>query len=220
MLTRLGLRRLRIKAARVQPIVAANGPAQALHQLGLEVLGGSANRVPFAALSRRLPLAALLERAAGMPDRALALTAALKGEAAALVLQRAGLRPMAAPGRRLEAAGALWARLWPGPEPCWPAALTPTSGIAALRVTGVGRAAAIEFATNAILPTALAAGLWSEAEAAAALAALPSPGTYGRLRRLEGWLAHPFATAAALQGGLLLHTDYCTRGACGRCPFS
>jgi len=219
-LARLGLRRLRMKAARAQPLVAASGPGQALHQLGLEVLGGSANRVPFAALARRLPLAALLERAAGMPDRPLALAAALKGEAAVLVLQRAGLRPMAAPGRRLDAAGALWARLWPGTEPCWPAALAPNASIAALRAPGIGRASAIEFAVNAVLPTALAAGLWSEDEAAAALAALPSPGTYGRLRRLEGWLARPFTTAAALQGGLLLHADYCTRGACGRCPLS
>ncbi|MGI8927189.1 MAG: hypothetical protein ACR2HN_11170, partial [Tepidiformaceae bacterium] len=89
---------------------------------------------------------------------------------------------------------------------------------------GLGRAAAIELAVNAILPVALASGAWPPAAAEAALAALPSPGTYGRLRRLEGWLAsggeRPFGSVARLQGGLLLHADYCTRGLCGRCPLS
>lgn len=219
-LTRLGVRRLRMKAARAQPLVEAAGPGQALHHLALEQLGGTANRAAFAALARRLPLAALLERAEGMPDRPLALAAALKGGAAALVLQRAGLRPMASPAKRLEAAGSLWARLWPGLTPGWPAALAPTAGLAPLRAPGVGRASAVELAVNAVLPVALAAGCWSEGEAAAALAALPSPGTYGRLRRLEGWLGRPFTSAATLQGGLLLHADYCTRGFCGRCPLS
>jgi hypothetical protein len=60
-----------------------------------------------------------------------------------------------------------------------------------------------------------------EAAAGAFLQALPSPGTYGKLRSLEGWLGgKPFVSAAKLQGGLLLHTDYCTRGFCGRCPLS
>jgi hypothetical protein len=77
---------------------------------------------------------------------------------------------------------------------------------------------------NAVLPVALAAGVLPAPAVEAAWRALPAPGTYGRLRRLESWLggetAPPFTTAARLQGGLLLHAGYCTRGACGRCPLS
>ena len=44
-----------------------------------------------------------------------------------------------------------------------------------------------------------------------ALEMLRSPGTYGKLRRLEAWLGgpgeRPFATTAALQGGLALQRD-------------
>ena len=51
-----------------------------------------------------------------------------------------------------------------------------------------------------------------------------SPGTYGKLKQLETWLslpdARPFPGAAQLQGALLLHQDYCTKGMCGRCPLS
>jgi len=43
---------------------------------------------------------------------------------------------------------------------------------------------------------------------------------HGRLRRLGAGGARVFPGAARLQGGLLLHADYCTRGACGRCPLS
>ncbi|MGH2633980.1 MAG: hypothetical protein ACRDG3_11265, partial [Tepidiformaceae bacterium] len=91
---------------------------------------------------------------------------------------------------------------------------------------------------NAVLPVALAGGCWPEAALEGAWLALAAPGTYGKLRPLAGWLgggaasqadaaapagtaaSGPFTTAARLQGGLLLHSDYCTRGACGRCPFS
>lgn len=225
-LERMGLRRLRAKAARVSPVVAAHGPGQALYSLLLETLGGGANREPFAALARRLPLAVLLE---GEPpsgaSRPLALSAALKGAAAPLALRRAGLRPMASPGRRLESAGALIARWWPqGSDPGWPAALGPGLTWRAASLPGIGRSTAIEVVVNAVLPVALAAGALPGPAIEAAWNALPSPGTYGRLRRLESWLGGeatpPFTTAARLQGGLLLHTDYCTRGACGRCPLS
>lgn len=230
-LDRLALRRLRMKAARATPLVAAGGPGQALYALLLETLGGPANRAAFAALARRLPLAALLDAAGARPPaatRVLAITAALRGEAASLSLRRAGLRPMAAPARRIEAAGALVAALWPaGAGAAWPPALPmePVTLLRALRVPGVGRAAAIECAVNAALPVALAAGLLPEAAAGASLAGLPSPGVYGRLRRLESWLAsaggeRPFSSAARLQGALLLHTDYCAAGRCGRCPLS
>lgn len=225
-LERMGLRRLRIKAARVSPAVAAHGPGQALYALLLETLGGGANREPFAALARRLPVALLLdtERLPGV-SRTLALGAALKGAAAPLALRRAGLRPMAAPGRRLESAAALISRWWPeGETPGWPAGLGPGVTWKEAEAPGIGRGTAIEVTVNAILPVALASGAIPEAEVEAAWRALPSPGTYGRLGRLQSWLGGehnpPFSSASRLQGGLLLHGDYCTRGACGRCPLS
>lgn len=222
-LERMGLRRLRMKAARAAPAVAAQGPGQALYGLLLETLGGPANREAFASLGRTLPLAHLLEAAAGVQPRPLALTAHLKGRAAGIALRRAGLRPMASPGRRLEAAGEVIARLWPeGAPPGFPAGVH--GDARALQAPGVGRSLALECMVNAVLPVALASGAWSEAGCEAAYLRLPSPGTYGRLKRLEGWLggkgARPFAGAARLQGGLLLHADYCTRGMCGRCPLS
>lgn len=224
-LERLGLRRLRIKAARAAPAVSAHGPGQVLYALLLETLGGPANRESFAALARCLPLANLLELAVGPPSgRALEFTAHLKGHASAMPLQRTGLRPAAAPARRLEAAGQLLARLWPpGAIPAFPPALRSEPLPRFLHAGGIGRALAIECCVNAVLPVALAAGLWPEPEVEIALLALSSPGVYGRLRPLAGWLgaeSRPFTSAARLQGGLLLHADYCTRGMCGRCPLS
>lgn len=223
-LERISLRRLRAKAARLQPLVESAGPAQSLYAAALEVLGGSANREAFASLARRLPLASLLERAAPAVPRPLAFAAELKGAAALLTLRRAGLRPMASPSRRLEAASALFARWWPTSEPTWPAELAPPVGWRMAGAPGIGRGAAIECLVNAVLPVALASNAWPEPEVEAAWGSLPSPGTYGRLKKLEGWLGGaerpPFASAARLQGGLLLHGEYCTKGACGRCPLS
>lgn len=223
-LERLGLRRLRIKAARAGPLVAAHGPGQALYQLLLETLAGPSNRDAFASLARTLPLAVLLEEAAGSTGaRALAITAHLKGRCAGIALRRAGLRPMASPGRRLDAAGHLFARLWPeGALPGWPPSL-PAELPKQLMVPGVGRSLALECAVNAVLPVALASRLLPLPSVEELLLALPSPGTYGKLRPLEGWLTgstKPFPGAARLQGGLLLHADYCTKGQCGRCPLS
>jgi hypothetical protein len=223
-LRRLGQRRLRMKAARLAPVVHADGAGQALYGAALEILGGPANRGPFAALARRLPLAALVERAGGSgAPRGFTLAAELKGAAAALAVRRAGLRPMASPGRRLEVAGAVFARWWPDDGTGWPGALDPGGALPRPLPAGMGRASAIELAVNAVLPVALAAGVWSEAEVVTAWESLPSPGSYGRVRRLEGWLGgagKPFMSASALQGGLLLHTEWCTRGGCGRCPLS
>jgi hypothetical protein len=89
-----------------------------------------------------------------------------------------------------------------------------------LRVEGVGRELAIELVVNAVMTVKLAAG---EERAPDLLAQLPAPGTYGKLRSLERWLGHgerAFTSAGALQGALLLHGEYCTRGQCGRCPLS
>ena len=225
-LERLGLRRLRMKAARCAPVVAAHGPAQALYGLLLETLGGPANRQAFASLGRMLPLAVLLEELDGSAaPRAFAASAHLKGRAAGIALRRAGLRPMAAPGKRLEAAGQLIARLWPaGSAPAWPAGLALESPPGSLQVAGVGRSLAIECVVNAVLPVALAGAVFQEETIEQAYLALPSPGTYGRLKPLDRWLGaasvKPFPGAARLQGGLLLHADYCTRGQCGRCPLS
>jgi Protein of unknown function (DUF2851) len=224
-LERLSLRRLRVKAARASHACQSHGPGQALYAIALEQLGGSANREPFAAIARRLPLAALLERADGSSAaRGRAIAAELKGVALGLVVRRAGLRPLAAPGQRLEVAGQVFASWWPeGTQPCWPELLAVNADLVRSRPSGLGRGTAIELAVNAVLPVALASGAWSEAEAWEHWRRLPSPGTYGRLRQLEGWLgggaAKPFGSAARLQGGLLLHGDYCTKGACGRCPM-
>jgi hypothetical protein len=224
-LRRIGERRLRMKAARIAPLVEDAGPGQALYTLLLETLGGAANRAAFASLARTLPLAPLIEAAGERAevDRPLALAALLKGEAARLALRRAGLRPMAQPGARLEAFARLAARLWPaGADASWPETLhgQDKTLVRALRVPGIGRESAIELAVNAVLPVAFASGQWPDEEASAILRSLPSPGTYGKLRRLEGWLASPFDSAATLQGGLLMHADYCTKGLCGRCPLS
>ena len=225
-LDRLGLRRLRIKANRAAPVVSAHGPGQALYALLLETLGGPGNREAFASLARTLPLGHLLESAdEPRPSRALVFAAHLKGRAAGLTLRRAGLRPMASPGRRLDAAGALFARLWPaGAPPGFPPQLPPQPEPGALAAPGIGRALAIECWVNAVLPVALAAGAWPESACESAFLALPSPGTYGRLKPLARWLAGPgagpFPSAGRLQVGLLLHADYCSRGMCGRCPLS
>jgi hypothetical protein len=225
-LARMGERRLRMKTARIAPLVADAGPGQALHTLMLETLAGRTNRAAFASLARALPLAVLVEEAdsRSQGDRALVLAALLKGAASRIALRRAGLRPLASPAARLEAMGRLAARLWPAGPPGWPTTLTSAlpaaSLLRGLQVAGIGRETAIELAVNAVLPAGLAAGVWSGDAAARTLAALPAPGTYGKLRRLEGWLDHPFTSASALQGGLLLHGDYCTKGMCGRCPVS
>jgi hypothetical protein len=136
------------------------------------------------------------------------------------------MRPAAHPHRRLETAAALVAHLWPGSNPPgWPPGLCAEPHLVRqLRTSGIGRALAIELAVNAVLPIALASGEWPEEDCEATLAALPSPGTYGSLKRLERWLGSngikPFSSAATLQAGLLLHREYCTRGMCGRCPLS
>ena len=232
-LRRMGGRRLRLKASRIAPLLASDGRDQALYTLLLETLAGPANRASFATLARNLPLAALIERAAGRttPDRTLALEAELKGAAATLSLRRAGLRPAASPARRIAAAAKLIHRLWPeagresplfGPggarEPAAP--LAAGSLLKLLKVEGVGRDMAAELAVNAVLPVLAAEGA---GEAEQVLAELPAPATYGKLRSLERWLGHGervFGSAAMIQGGLLLHSDYCTRGLCGRCPLS
>ena len=131
---------------------------------------------------------------------------------------------MASPARRLDAAGHLLARLWPvGAAPRFPLSLHPAITPREFQAEGVSRSLATECLVNAVLPVALASSLWPESRVEAAYLALPSPGGYGLLRPLEGWLgpnSRPFTTAARLQGGLLLHADYCTRGMCGRCPLS
>ncbi|MDZ7727993.1 MAG: hypothetical protein U5Q44_07255 [Dehalococcoidia bacterium] len=222
----LARRRLRVKAARSG---AGANPGQALYRLLLRTLGGTANADAFESLAESLPLPGLLESAAGQQDRALALAATLRPHLGWLPLRRAGVRPAARPERRVDAAAALVAALWPeGAGGAWPAPFTAAPGarvlLRSLRVAGVGRSLAIELAVNAVIPAAVSSGAWTEDEALDLLLALPSPGTYGHLRRLEGWLAHggerPFGSAGRLQAGLLLHGDYCSRGRCGRCPLS
>jgi len=130
---------------------------------------------------------------------------------------------MAEPGRRLDTAAIIVGKLWPpGSGSAWPESPMPGTLSGSLRAGGAGRATAVELAVNAVLPVALAAGAWTENECREAFAVLPSPGTYGKLRRLEGWLGGKAALECAntLQGALLLHANYCTQGRCGRCPLS
>ena len=226
-LERLGLERLRAKASRAANWAAARGPAPVLYALALETLAGRRNREAFAEVARRLPLPALLERAPAGPEeaRASAFAAALRGAAAGLPLVRHGGRPAAAPERRLEALGALAARLWPDARAHWPPPLAaPASIPRALRAPGIGAGAAVELAVNAVLPVALGAGLWPEDAALDRFRALPAPAPYGQLRSLSGWLGaaeeDPLGRAAALQGALRLHARHCSRGGCGACPLS
>lgn len=221
-LERLSARRFAQKVARAELLVASSGPGQALYALALEQLGGSANRSAFEQLARQLPLAALLERADGTPAaRELALRAELAGAAAGLALCRRGVRPAASPERRLADAASLFAGWWPaGGGAAFPAVLAVGPPH---RLPGLGRAAAIEVAVNAILPAAVAAGALGAGEAWRRWLALPSPGTYGRLRPLERWLSspsRPFGSAARLQGGLFLHATFCAMGRCGSCPLT
>ena len=226
-LERLALERLRAKTSRAGHWAAARGPAPVLYALALETLAGRRNREAFAEVARRLPLPALLDRApAGAgEERAETFAAALREAANGLPLARHGGRPAAAPERRLEALGGLAARLWPGPGAGWPEALAaPASIPRALRAPGIGAAAALELAVNAVLPAALGAGLWPEEAALARFLALPAPAPYGQLRSLAGWLSagedDPLGRAATLQGALQLHARHCARGACGACPLS
>lgn len=226
-LERVSLRRLRMKASEAASLAASGGPGQALYTLLLRQLAGSANRAAFASIARWLPLAVLLERAAERASgvsHERAIAAELRGAAAHLVLRRAGSRPMASPARRLETAAACIAAWFPaGAAPdAWPDLLAPGSALPP-KVAGMARGTALEVTINAILPVALATGAWPDGAAEAAWLELRSPGVYGKLRPLEGWLtgeSRPFTTAARLQGGLLLHSDYCTRGMCGRCVLS
>lgn len=219
-LRRLAQRRLRAKAAALVPLVAYRGAGEALWRALLVALGGPANAFAFRTIGERVGLSPARELLAADGERA--LEDALLRSAQGLAPRRNGLRPVAAPERRLAQAAALARRLWPEPAaPEWPAALgTPATLPGPLRGGGLGAATATELAVNAVLPAGLAAGRWSEASAFAALERLPSPGTYSLLRPLEGWLGLPFRGAALLQGALLVHREYCTRGACGRCPLS
>lgn len=224
----LSFRRLRMKAARFHPEVDTFGPAHALYAALMGTLGGPPNAAAFASLAQRQPLPALLEFAGTRPSgvsRPLALTAALKGAALDIPFRYAGIRPAASPAHRLDTAGQLVNALWPGDEPGWPVALAPGSKLLSIfEAGGIARGLAVELAVNAVLPVALAGAMWPESAVSEAWFNLPSPGTYGHLKPLESWLtgasARPFGSAAALQAGLLLHADYCSRGRCGRCPLT
>lgn len=221
-LLRLGRRRLRARAAGVEPLVREAGPSGALFITMLTFLGRPANAGHFASIARALPLASLIERAAqsGATPPA-AYRALLQGANAAQLAPHIG-RPAAAPARRLDLAARIVHAFWPR-EPSWPFE-SPSGAFAAFRQGGASRSLAAELTANVALPVALAARAGTEDEILSAWEAVPAPGTYGRLRPLEGWLggkaARPFATAAALQGALTLHSDYCARGRCGRCPLS
>ncbi len=227
-LRRMGLRRLRMKANRAALLCAGRPAGDVLLGLAAGALLGPAARAGTERAAANLRLDVLLEEVGGLAGEArrTALGAALRRILPVDAAAPGGrVRPAATPAQRLGDLARLIDRWWPpGAGPGWPAALAPGAGWRAAAVEGVGRAAAVEVMANAVIPAALAAGRWSEAEAETAWAALPSPGTYGKLRPLERWLggreARPFASAGLLQGGLLLQADYCAKGRCGRCPLS
>ena len=89
---------------------------------------------------------------------------------------------------------------------------------------GIGAAAALELAVNAVLPVALGARLWPEEAVLARYRALPAPAPTASsapsAAGSEPAMDDPLARAAALQGALQLHARHCSRGNCGACPLS
>lgn len=222
----LGDERLEEKASRLALLSEARGPAQALYFASMEVLGGPPNRATFGRIAEQVPLSVLLERAAGAGPsrlRARIIAAELRWAASEWKLRGDGQRPAAGPARRLDAAGELIAALWSGKRaPPFPRCLSGQRPRLP-RVSGIGASTRRELMTNAVLPVALLSGATREL-VASVYESTGSPGTYGRLRQLERWLGgesvRPFGSGRALQGGLLLHRRYCSRGMCGRCPLS
>ena len=226
----LGVRRLRSKASSaLQAGVGTQDRGQVLYELLLKTCGGPVNGPALRELARTLPLGALLERADHNAEgRAASLAGLLLTWAERLDLSTR-CRPAARPVNRLERIAPVLDRLWPHAEGTgWPLVLRPDAARrieSALSSPGLGAGLVRELIVNAVLPAGVAAGAWRLEEAEAVLRELRAPGRYGRLNRLGEWVsrpgdARPFAKAAALQGGLLLHREFCARGRCGACPLS
>jgi hypothetical protein len=91
----------------------------------------------------------------------------------------------------------------------------------------IGKARAIEIATNVVLPLLYA---WGEANGDAGLAnvamklyrELPLPSSYGQVEFLRRYLGDDklIKIARHQQALLYLLQNYCSRGGCGRCPLS
>ena len=183
-LRRLGHRRVRARAAAIEPLVRERGPSGALYTAMLRVLGGP-NAVAFAGVAGSLPLALLLEwSSTSAAGRATAIRALLNGALDYTALDQHRGRPASTPVRRIELAARILGTLWPGPAQ-WPFEC-PDAVFRTFHGAGASRALAAELSVNAALPVSLAARIWPEDAVLAAWDAVPSPGTYGRLKLLEG----------------------------------
>lgn len=155
-----------------------------------------------------------------------------------------GVRPQNHPVRRLAGAAGLLARLTSPSELLGVVEMRPGEAIASLAVPArgywvdhhdvgaapcnlspalLGRSRAIELLVNVILPAAAARG--GVRAARRMFEAMPRPGAYGRTRGLEEGLraqgdGRMAIDARRAQGLLGLHSEWCSRDGCGRCPLS
>ncbi|MEX2237914.1 MAG: DUF2851 family protein [Dehalococcoidia bacterium] len=228
-LRRLGIRRLRQKAAALRKRVLAQGFEDAVYRELLEAVGFGPNRHVFRALAAATSWHEVL------PAPASVLSTALAAEG--LIFERP-TRPGAGGDQRLAGAAALIARLGRFGNGSLAGALEVVLGeaedgaalVLALEVEGdgpkggqmIGRGRAAEIAVNVILPAALVMG--HEKRALALYESAPDPGSYGLTAYLEGILRRQdpavLRGAAERQGLLLMQKEYCTQGGCGSCPLS
>ena len=239
-LQRLGLMRLRQKAACFAKAGSDEEDEQFLYAAILECLGYSQNREPFFQLAQRLPWAALRTTALVAPPAARAgrveeLLLVAAEAPPPLVWHERGLRRQNRPSRRLSGGARLLARYLEGGLVNSLIALVSGGEVAPL-LAGlaasaggqglVGASRALEIAANAVIPFALArAEARSDrplAKAAEALyALLPRGSDYGDTRHLRAALIGVRTNGFQRQQGMLyLHRGYCTQGGCGRCPLS
>jgi hypothetical protein len=233
-LDRLGDIRFRQRTAALRRALAHQNRDEVLYSALLESLGYGGNRETFLYLAQRLPWAQMRRLLLDVPaqERAAAALEALAKAATrppALAWQRAGLRPVNHPDRRLEAAAHLAARhaesgLAQGLEPLLEG--DGAQAVISLTLRGWGRTLigagrATEILSNAVLPF-FAAGMGRQRGQALELyGELPRPATYGLVRHLDEAVGGAVRVDARRQQGMLfLLRNYCSQGRCGSCPLS
>ena len=250
-----GLWRLRRKTEALAEAIERDGPAQSLYAALAVALGQTANARAFRLLAERAPLAHVMAGVERYPEpeavalverrllHAAGLDGALLAPAPVLPWVTHGLRPAAAPGRRIGGLARLLVRLCRPDLPAGARALV-TDALAGrprllldrLTVQGrsgaalCGRARAVELAVNALLLWAAAcATLGGDDELAQRTLALagdlPMGEPYGNVahlrRNLRDARGRPLIRSALLQqGALAMLNEWCRRGGCGRCPLS
>jgi hypothetical protein len=250
-----GLWRLRGKAEHLAEAIRRDGEGQALYAALAVALGQTANVPAFELLAREVRLDTLVQDVAGMPEseatvaltrrllHAAGLDGALLTPGPALPWVLHGLRPAAAPHRRIAALACIVVRL-SRPEIVRGAAAAIDDALmgdprALVRLLTVeaprgpalcGRARAVELAVNALLPWAAArAAMHGQDDAAEAILALagrlPPAEPYGSIKHLHRNLCDArgrslLTSALVQQGALAMLGEWCRRGGCGRCPLS